>query len=85
MKAFNGLIFINRFKENSSDTIVSFFELEYEEKLYIIHPLIRIPKEPGTLFELANIRDIKSQEQVKNFDNAVESLLFKTLFYKLWK
>ena len=45
-------------------------------------PLIQTRKGPDILLELANVRNVESEEKIKNFDNAVEFLLLKALFYK---
>ena len=47
--------------------------------------LIQTRKGPDILLELGNVRNIDSEEKIKNFDNAIEFLLLKALFYKLWK
>ena len=47
--------------------------------------LIRTRKRPGVLSELANVRNIESEEKIKNFDNAVEVLLLKALFLQTLK
>ena len=45
---------------------------------YSIHPLIRTCKGPDILLELAYV------QKIENFDNALEFLLLKVLFYQFW-